>query len=210
MAIKIKYCGLKQETEIDLACELGVDAIGLVFVTKSPRSVSVARAQELSQHLKQSTTDHKPQLVALFVNPDQAFVQQVIDDVKPDVLQFHGQETPEFCEQFNHKYWKAIAMLDDKPWQQQVNDHHAAEYCLLDAYQTGQLGGSGDAFEWFEFPSDLKARLILAGGLNSDNILQAMQQTQTQYLDVSSGIESTRGVKSPALMKQLIQLVNPL
>ena len=210
MAIKIKYCGLKQETEIDLACELGVDAIGLVFVTKSPRSVSVARAQELSQHLKQSTTDHKPQLVALFVNPDQAFVQQVIDDVKPDVLQFHGQETPGFCEQFNHKYWKAIAMLDDKPWQQQVNDHHAAEYCLLDAYQTGQLGGSGDAFEWFEFPSDLKARLILAGGLNSDNILQAMQQTQTQYLDVSSGIESTRGVKSPALMKQLIQLVNPL
>ena len=210
MAIKIKYCGLKQETEIDLACELGVDAIGLVFVTKSPRSVSVARAQELSQHLKQSTTDHKSQLVALFVNPDQAFVQQVIDDVKPDVLQFHGQETPEFCEQFNHKYWKAIAMLDDKPWQQQVNDHHAAEYCLLDAYQTGQLGGSGDAFEWFEFPSDLKARLILAGGLNSDNILQAMQQTQTQYLDVSSGIESTRGVKSPALMKQLIQLVNPL
>lgn len=209
MAIKIKYCGLRHEAEIELACQLGIDAIGLVFVEKSPRHVSLERAEILSQHLKQSNAQHKPLLVALFVNPDVAFVQQVIEQVQPDVLQFHGQETPEFCQQFNQKYWKAIAMLDGLPWQQQVREHHAAEYCLLDAYQTGQLGGSGDAFEWFEFPNNLKERLILAGGLNVDNIKNAMSQTQTQYLDVSSGIESSRGVKSPLLMKQLFHLVNP-
>lgn len=210
MATKIKYCGLKQASEVELACQLGVDAIGLVFVEKSLRHVSVEHAATLSQHLKESLSAHKPRLVALFVNPDVNFVNHVISKVEPDVLQFHGQESPEFCRQFNKTYWKAIAMLDDEEWQKQLAKYPDAEYFLLDAYQTGAMGGSGKAFDWFEFPQIHRNRLILAGGLNVDNIQQAIKQTQTKYLDVSSGIESERGVKSLILMKQLIQLVNPI
>ena len=151
MPIKIKYCGLKQKSEIELACELNVDAIGLVFVEKSVRYVNVNEAIELSGHLRSIDLISKPRMVALFVNPEDSFVRQVIDDVRPDVLQFHGQETEAFCRQFGLPYWKAIAMLDDVPWQKQLNDFQSAEYCLLDAYQSGHLGGSGEAFDWFHF-----------------------------------------------------------
>ncbi len=207
--MKVKYCGLKHKSEIELASQLAVDAIGLVFVDKSVRCVAVEEAVKLSAHLRAIDSESRPRLVALFVNPDAAFVRQVIKEVRPDVLQFHGQETVEFCQQFSLPYWKAIAMLDDKPWQQAVEAYDSAEYCLLDAYQSGHLGGSGDAFAWFEFPAKLRDKLILAGGLNVDNAPSAVAQTQTNYLDVSSGIESTRGVKSPVLMKQFMQLVNP-
>ncbi|WP_179952031.1 phosphoribosylanthranilate isomerase [Marinicella rhabdoformis] len=209
MTIKIKYCGLKQKEEVELASKLGIDAIGLVFVSKSPRYVTIEEGEKLSLHLRNFSASKKPKVVALFVNPTAEYVAEVLARVKPDVLQFHGQETPEFCRQFNHTYWKAIAMLDNQPWVQSVNCYHDAEYCLLDSYQSGQLGGSGEAFDWFNFPVELRHRLILAGGLNIENINQAINQTQTQYLDVSSGIESSRGVKSPLLMKQLFHLVNP-
>lgn len=207
--MKIKFCGLRQTSELDLACELQVDAIGLVFVKKSVRHVTIEQAKVLSQHLRNSSHAIKPRLVALFVNPDVDFVRQVTKDVAPDVLQFHGQEAAEFCRQFAVTYWKAIAMFDAQPWQKRLEHYHDAEYCLLDAYRTGAMGGSGEAFEWFRFPENVRQRLILAGGLNADNIQAAIEQTQTHYLDVSSGIESMRGVKSPLLMKQLIQLVNP-
>ncbi len=196
--MKVKFCGLKTQQDILMAHQLQVDAIGLVFVENSPRHVTINQAIKLAR-----VNQHQSELVALFVDPSVDTVRLVIEKVKPDVLQFHGSENADFCCQFGLPYWKAIAMLDDQ-WNRQIDEHPQANRYVLDAFGAGQSGGSGVGFHWFHFSDQLKSRAILAGGLRPDNVRSAITQTGAQYLDVSSGIESKRGVKSSTLMQQFI------
>ncbi len=200
--VKIKYCGLSTVADVRLAEQLGIDAIGLVFVKRSPRYIDPESAQKLL-----TETRPKTEVVALFANQEVEEIRTVLEQVKPDVLQFHGNETASFCEQFGHRYWKAIPMLSNTPWHEVTKEHPKAEQFLLDAFGAGKSGGSGDSFPWFKFPTEWRNRLILAGGLNVDNIHTAFTKTGTQYVDVSSGIESQRGVKSAALMEQFCQII---
>lgn len=201
--VKVKYCGLTKAADVKLAEQLHIDAIGFVFVKKSPRYIAPESAQKLL-----SETRPKAEVVALFANQTAPEIRAIIEQVKPDVLQFHGNETAAFCEQFEHRYWKAIPMLSKDPWLTVAKSHPKADKFLLDAFGAGRSGGSGDSFDWFEFPVEWRERLILAGGLNVNNIHMAFTKTRTQYVDVSSGIESQRGVKSAALMKQFCQIIN--
>lgn len=201
--IKVKFCGLQQAEHIRLAKQLGVNAVGLVFVPKSPRFVNLEQAVELSKVARRPM-----QLVALFANQDAELIEQVIEQVKPDILQFHGTETVQFCEQFAMPYWKAIPMLENvNDWQQSALSYHKASAILLDAFGERQSGGSGEPFNWFKFPQDFPKQLILAGGVNQHNLSQAIEQTACDYIDLSSGIEVHRGVKSPQLMRQFMETI---
>lgn len=204
--IKVKYCGLKTPADVQTAIEAGVDAIGLVFVDKSPRYISPEAAIELACTAKQSGV----LVVALFANHDAAFVEAVIETVEPDVLQFHGDEEAVFCEQFDRSYWKAVPMLKTQDYVGYIQHYPKADAFLLDAYGGQQSGGSGHSFSWFKFPEKLTAKLILAGGIDAQNVASAITATGAQYIDTSSGIESAPGVKSKTKMLALMRQIRAI
>ena len=194
------------EADVNQAIEVGVDAIGLVFVTKSPRYVEPEMAKRLICLAKNAGV----LAVALFADQSNSEVAQIVELCQPDILQFHGAETAEFCEQFDQKYWKAIPMLDIVDCVSYMNQFATADAFLLDAFGTKQSGGSGKSFEWFKFPDAYKDKMILAGGIDIENVEQAVSATGTQYIDTSSGIEQTRGVKSHLKMKALANKIKHL
>ncbi len=201
--MKVKFCGLRTAEDVKRAAEFGCDAVGFVFVTDSKRYVTIEQAIpliELAQQLGLLT-------VALVANAEVNEINDIIQYVQPDVIQFHGFEDADFCEQFNHRYWKAIPMLNKPDWQITIKEYKYAEKFLLDNYGDKQSGGSGRAFTWFRFPDSGLNQLILAGGLQAKNINQAIAETGTKYIDISSGIEATPGVKSHAKMQHIMQLV---
>ncbi|MGJ8664063.1 MAG: phosphoribosylanthranilate isomerase [Marinicella sp.] len=202
--IQIKYCGLRTTADILAAAEAGATAVGFVFVKKSPRYISTTAAIPLACLAKK----HKLITVALFADQDALLIKQVINAVNPDVLQFHGNEDAVFCEQFSRPYWKAIPMLTDIDYLQYIKQHPKAEAYLLDAFGKQQSGGSGKTFNWFEFPSNLRNKLILAGGINAENVVAAVAATKAQFIDTSSGIESKPGVKSKLKMLALADNIN--
>jgi phosphoribosylanthranilate isomerase len=204
--IKIKYCGLMTPADVNQAIEAGVDAIGVVFVTKSPRYVEPEVAKRLISMAKEAGV----LTVALFADQSSSEVIQIIDKCQPDILQFHGAESAEFCEQFNLKYWKAIPMLDMVDCLSYMDQFPTADAFLLDAYGTKQSGGSGKSFEWFKFPDACKEKMILAGGIDIENVELAISVTGAQYIDTSSGIEQARGVKSQIKMKALAKKIKHL
>lgn len=197
--IRIKYCGLTNSDDVNNAAEAGVDAVGFVFVKKSKRYVSPEKAKDLIMQAKKSGL----LTVALFANQDANLISEIIELTQPEVLQFHGNEPADFCEQFNWPYWKAVPMLAEINYQDYINLYPSADAYLLDAFGAQQSGGSGKAFDWFEFPEKLKSKLILAGGINEQNIEQAITVTGAQFIDTSSGIEDIPGVKSKLKMMKL-------
>lgn len=202
--IKIKYCGLRTADDVAAAAAARAYAIGFVFVEKSPRYITAELAKPLVQQAKALNL----LTVALFADQDVDVVDHIIQVVKPDVLQFHGMETRAFCEQFNKPYWKAIPMLAEVDYLQYMKQYPSAEAYLLDAFGQQQSGGSGQSFEWFEFPNDIQHKLILAGGINATNVEAALAATQAQFIDTSSGIESRPGVKSKTKMLALADLIH--
>lgn len=204
--IKVKYCGLKTRADVDAAIQAEVDAIGLVFVEQSPRYISPADAVELAAVAKQAGI----LVVALFADHDAAYVHHVIGLVKPDVLQFHGTESAAYCEQFNGRYWKAVPMLKTQDYQLYMQQYSQADAFLLDAFGGQQTGGSGQTFQWFKFPEALTSKLILAGGLNAENVSAAIAATDAQFIDTSSGIESSAGVKSRTKMLALMEVIQAI
>ncbi|VAW44264.1 Phosphoribosylanthranilate isomerase [hydrothermal vent metagenome] len=205
-SLKVKYCGLKTLDDVESAAEAQVDAIGLVFVENSPRYISPEDAIDLAAAAKHSGL----LVVALFANHQAASVACVIQTIEPDVLQFHGNETVEFCEQFEHRYWKAIPMLETQNYQAYMAQYPKAEAFLLDAFGGQQAGGSGRSFKWFQFPEKLLPKLILAGGIHAENVTAAIAATGAQFIDTSSGIESTPGVKSKTKMLALVARVRTI
>ncbi len=190
MRTRVKICGMTRRQDADFAAESGADAIGLVFYPPSPRAVTVAQAQEIVDGLAPFVS-----VVALFVDPDEALVSQCLDALSIDIIQFHGNETAAFCSQFGKPYIKAIRMKPDADLVALAEEYDSARGLLLDTYQPGTPGGTGKTFDWSRI-AQIDKPVILAGGLNADNIQQAIQQVRPFAVDVSGGVESEKGIKS--------------
>jgi len=197
---RVKICGITRAEDAVIAASLGVDAIGLVFYAKSPRNVTVETAKAITEALPGFVTT-----VALFLNPDDDLVKQVVGNVNIDVLQFHGTETASFCESFAKPYIKALGISGKDNIEELVDSYASARSVLLDSHVHGAAGGTGETFDWLSIPKQLRQKIILAGGLKPDNVAQAIQQVRPYAVDLSSGVESAPGVKDINLMTRLMQ-----
>ena len=197
---KIKICGFTRPQDAQAAAELGADAVGLVFYAKSKRCVDAAQAAEIVAALP-------PQVVkvALFVNESAEQIHRILGTVPIDIVQFHGDEAPEFCRQFGKPYWKAVRVQSAQDIAEAAEHSADAAALLLDAHIEGQYGGTGQVFDWRLLPDTMPLPWILSGGLNQDNVSAAVRQTGAAWLDVSSGVEQAPGIKSRDLMADFIQ-----
>ncbi len=185
-----------------LAARLGADAIGLVLTARSKRHVSIAQAREIVDALPPFVTT-----VALFMDDDAGLVREVLDEVRPALLQFHGSERDPWCMQFDRPFLKAIAMGEGAAALPRLREYPHAAGLLLDGHGFGEAGGSGKAFDWSLLPTDLAQPLILAGGLDPGNVGEAVQRVRPWAVDVASGIESAPGIKDPARMAAFVRAV---
>ncbi|WP_243050230.1 phosphoribosylanthranilate isomerase [Dyella sp. RRB7] len=199
---RIKCCGMTRVEDALLAASLGADAIGLVFTARSRRRVSIEQARAIVRALPPFVT-----VVALLMDDEALLVQEVIDAVQPDLLQFHGSERDDWCAQFGRRYLKAIAMGEGAAALPQLRHYPGASGLLLDGHGLGEAGGSGKAFDWSLMPRDLAQPLILAGGLTPLNVAEAIRVASPWAVDVASGIESAPGIKDPRKMADFIQAV---
>lgn len=200
MRTRVKICGLTRAEDVQAACEAGADAIGLVFYPPSPRAVTLEQAKFIVQHVPPFVS-----VTALFVNPSVDEVQAVLAHIPAiSLLQFHGDETPAFCRQFGRAYIKAIPMRDDVDLAQQGLLYEDALGLLVDTYKPGLPGGSGESFDWHRLPQSLSKPLILAGGLTPDNVSQAIAQVHPYAVDVSGGVEVSKGIKDSQKMRDFI------
>jgi len=199
---RVKICGITRTEDALHAAAEGVDAIGLVFYPKSPRFVSLVQAAEISKNLPAFVTS-----VALFKDANAKEVSQILNEVPIDLLQFHGSESADFCRQFGKPYIKALGMAGESSVPKRVAEYHDARGLLLDGHAPGAAGGMGQSFEWNMIPADLDYPLILAGGLDVNNVAEAIQTVQPYAVDVSSGVESEKGIKDAALVTAFMKNV---
>lgn len=199
---RIKICGLKSVQDALLVSQCGADSIGLVFHRQSPRFIEPELAQKIRQQVPAFVT-----VTALFMDEDRDYVSQVIDQVKPDCLQFHGQETADSCENWSMPYIKAIPMGSVSDANDYAHPYVSAQAFLLDSNVAGRQGGSGDTFNWSKIPSIFQYPLILAGGLTPQNVAEAVSQVHPWAVDVSSGVEKTRAEKDAGLIRQFCKEV---
>ncbi len=205
MRTRVKICGITGCEDAKLVVDAGVDAVGLVFYEKSPRFVSFEVAAEISQVIPAFVSR-----VALFKDAEQAMIESVLERVEIDLIQFHGSETADYCEQFNRPYIKALGMKgtehDVSYLLANVEKYQSAKALLLDGHAPGEAGGSGESFDWASIAAVDKP-IVLAGGLTPDNVKQAIDLAQPFAVDVSSGVESSPGIKDKdkvaAFMKQV-------
>lgn len=196
--VRIKMCGMTQEQDIAQAIALGVDAIGLIFYSKSARCISIKQAKKL---LNKSPVF--VDVVAVLVNPTSSQVDEIISELPIQWLQFHGEESPEFCSQFKKPYIKAIQATSTQAIERVVAQHKHATAILLDTPSV-QHGGSGKVFDWELIPKNLQKPIILAGGLNVANVRQAVNLHSPYAVDVCSGVEASAGVKDHDKMSQFV------
>jgi phosphoribosylanthranilate isomerase len=190
MATAVKICGITRPEDALAAARAGAHAIGLVFYAKSPRHVTPARAAEILRVLPPFVTT-----VGLFVDATAEEVRAALAEAPVGLLQFHGDETPEFCRQFKRPYVKAVRVKAGVNLLQYAQDFHDAKALLLDAYVEGLHGGSGAAFDWTLIPRGLPLPVILSGGLTPENVTEAVRRVRPSAVDVSSGVESAKGIK---------------
>ena len=207
MRTRVKICGITRCEDAQLVVDAGVDAIGLVFYEKSPRFVSIEFAAEISQIIPAFVSR-----VALFKDAEQQMIESVLEQVEIDLIQFHGSETADYCEQFNRPYIKAIGMKgaehDVRFLLANVEKYQSAKALLLDGHAPGEAGGTGESFDWASIAAVDKP-IVLAGGLTPDNVKQAIDLVHPFAVDVSSGVESSPGIKDKdkvaAFMQQIIE-----
>jgi phosphoribosylanthranilate isomerase len=204
---RIKICGITRVEDALAAAHSGADAIGLVFYGRSSRHVSITQAAQLAAALPPFVS-----VVGLFVNAEAAFVREVLASVPLDVLQFHGDESPEFCAQFARPYLKAIRVKAGVDLLQCAARFHIAKSLLLDAHVEGIAGGTGATFDWAVIPKQLPLPIILSGGLDAENVAAAIKQVRPYAVDVSSGVESggveaSKGIKDAAKIAAFINEV---
>jgi tryptophan synthase beta chain len=188
--IHVKICGITRPYDALLAAHYGADAIGLVFYAPSPRAVSIEQTQEIIQVLPPFITT-----VGLFVNATAEFVQHVLAQLPLDILQFHGEESPEYCQSFSRPYIKALRMKPGTDVNDFAQHHSTARAILLDTFVAGVQGGTGQTFDWKMIPKHCTKPLILAGGLTPENVTEAIRATRPYAVDVSGGVEKTKGIK---------------
>jgi phosphoribosylanthranilate isomerase len=203
MRTRVKICGFTQVEQAVQAAKLGVDAIGLVFYPPSPRHIEIAQAQAIVRALPAFTS-----VVALFVNAQQAQIQEVLANVAIDCIQFHGEEAAIDCRIYAKPYIKALQVHAGVDIPGLAKQYHDAAGLLLDAYHPDAKGGTGHGFDWGLIPKQCDLPIILAGGLNVENAKQAVQTVRPYALDVSSGVEITKGFKDAAKMAAFITQVN--
>lgn len=199
---RIKICGITRAEDALAAAHSGADAIGLVFYERSPRLVGIAQARQLADASPPFVTT-----VGLFVDAEAAFVREVLASVPLDLLQFHGDESPEYCAQFNRPYLKAIRVKAGVDLLQCASDFRSARGLLLDAHVEGVPGGTGTAFDWTLIPKQLPLPVILSGGLDAGNVAAAIKQVRPYAVDVSSGVEAGKGIKDAAKIAAFINEV---
>ena len=202
MRVRVKICGITRVEDALSAVEQGADAIGLVFYDKSPRNVGINQAIEIAHHIPAFVS-----VVGLFVNAEPSFINEVIAKAKIDLLQFHGDESPEECASYSLPFIKAIRVKSDTNLVQYAKDYSAAKALLLDAYTEGVAGGTGHVFDWNLIPKQLAKPIILAGGLKADNVAQAIRQVMPYAVDVSGGVEASKGVKDAAKIAAFMRQV---
>ncbi len=195
MRTRVKICGITRTEDALAAVELGCDAIGLVFYEKSPRYVTPARAAEIVAALPPFVS-----AVGLFVDAPAETVRAVMNAMRLDLLQFHGNESPAYCAQFGTPYLKAVRVKPGTNLLQYAADFAGAKALLLDAFSEGVPGGTGQTFDWTLIPAAISRPVILAGGLNADNVADAVRRVQPYAVDVSGGVEQTKGIKDAARM----------
>ncbi|HVI53845.1 MAG TPA: phosphoribosylanthranilate isomerase [Luteibacter sp.] len=199
---RIKFCGLTRFEDVQLAARFGVDAIGFVMTRRSKRFVEPVAAARLRDAVPPYVT-----IVALVMDDEPAYIDEILRVLRPDMLQFHGAETDEQCAGYGVRYTKAIAMGEGEAALDRLHRFPRAAGLLLDGHGLGEQGGSGQRFDWSLMPKDLAQPLILAGGLSADNVAQAIRLARPWAVDVSSGIESSPGIKDRAKMERFISAV---
>jgi len=197
---RVKICGITREEDLSAAAQLGADAIGLVFYAKSPRYVAASRAAELLCKLPPFVTS-----VGLFVNAPAEEVRAVLAEARVDLLQFHGDEEPEYCASFGLPYLKAVRVKPGVDLVQYAARHAGARGLLLDAFVEGIPGGTGLSFDWSLIPGNLPLPVVLSGGLDPDNVRQAVERVKPWAVDVSSGVEAAKGIKDAAKIAAFMQ-----
>ena len=199
---RIKCCGITRVEDALLAARLGVDAIGLVFTPSSRRCIALSRALEIRRALPPLVD-----VVALFMDDEPALIEAVVETLEPDWLQFHGDEREADCRAWGKGFFKAVAMGDGAAALARLGDYPHAAALLLDGHASGTGGGSGMAFDWNLVPRHLPQAIIVAGGLDADNVAAAIRAARPWAVDVSSGIESAPGIKDPARMIAFVDAV---
>ncbi len=199
---RTKICGITRLEDALAAARCGADALGLVFYANSPRHVTVPQAMQLAAVVPPFVT-----VVGLFVNASVEAVCEVLRHVPLDVLQFHGEEEPEFCAQFARPYLKAVRVKHGVDLIQCAARYSGAQGLLLDAYIEGTHGGTGESFDWALIPQDLPLPVVLSGGLHAGNVADAIRQVRPWAVDVSSGVEAAKGIKDAAKVAAFINEV---
>jgi len=189
-AVRVKICGITRIEDALAAAAAGADAIGLVFYAKSPRAVDIEQARVILAALPPFVTT-----VGLFVDAERSELERILASVPLDLLQFHGDESVQQCEAFDRPYIKALRVKAGDDIAAQVARYPSAQGILLDAYVEGVPGGTGEAFDWSLIPQTLSKPLILAGGLRPDNVAEAVSRVRPYAVDVSGGVEASKGVK---------------
>jgi phosphoribosylanthranilate isomerase len=199
---RIKICGIREAGDARVAAEAGADAIGLVFYEASPRYLTPGAAARIAAGLPPFVM-----AVGLFVNPTEGEVRGILDRVPLDLLQFHGDETAEFCERFGRPYIRVVRMEAGTDLVEYAHRFFRARALLLDAHVPGQAGGTGKTFDWADIPRGLPIPVILSGGLTASNVGRAVREVRPWAVDVSSGVEASRGVKDPRKIVEFIRSV---
>jgi phosphoribosylanthranilate isomerase len=199
---RIKICGMTRAEDVRAAAQAGADAVGFVFYPPSPRYLGVEQAAALARTVPPFVTS-----VALFVNAPAQEVRAVLERVRPALLQFHGEETPEYCAQFGVPYLKACRMGPGVDALKYLTPFSAAAGWLLDSH-VAEYGGVGESFDWSLVPAERSRPLVLSGGLSAANVREAIRRVRPWAVDVSSGVEASKGIKDAAKIAAFISEVN--
>jgi len=203
MRTRTKICGITREADAVCAVESGADAIGLVFYPPSPRFVDIEMAQKICQSVGPFVS-----VVGLFVNADSKTIDEVCDGVPLDLLQFHGEETESECSEYGIPFIKAVRVKNADDVNQAVRKYKRSKGILVDAYVEGIPGGTGESFDWSLLPKNVSAPIILAGGLRPENIFQAIVDVRPYAVDVSGGVEQSKGIKDNEKISRFIDEVS--
>jgi phosphoribosylanthranilate isomerase len=199
---RIKVCGITRVQDAIYVADRGGDSIGLIFHQPSARAIGLEQALEIRRALPPFMT-----VTAVFLDETEDWIAEVVHGLRPDCLQFHGNESPAFCEAWEVAYIKAIPMGTIEDPGAYAREYPRAQGFLLDSNAAGRRGGAGDTFDWSKIPSDFEHPLVLAGGINSSNVADAIVRVKPWAVDVLSGVEASRGIKSSDMIDQFFQEV---
>jgi len=200
--VRSKICGITRIEDALLAAEAGADAIGLVFYARSPRAVDVQQARAIIAALPPFVTT-----VGLFVNASRGELNEVLEALPLDLLQFHGDETAADCAGYHRPYIKALRVRSGEDIKARCAEFPQAAGILLDTFVPGVPGGTGETFDWSLVPEDPGCPIILAGGLSAENVAAAIRQVRPWAVDVSGGVEASKGVKDAAKVRAFVAAV---